>query len=276
MITCTFQRQLQTPPSGDVFGKSRPKAGLGRSSVVAFTLIEVILSIVIALGILVVLLYFYQQATNLRAQAIQETERIAAARLLMDRITAELRASRSESKLGSGFVGESNSIQFVKTDVPPFASWTGGALGRSTFPVTDLKTIRYRLQSSDGTNVGGLLRSEEPLAPYQQSSLPEDSDDQTNDVIVVTLPPVLEEIRFLQFRYWSGTNWLDSWQGPTPPMGVEVSLGAEPATNGMDLTEYPAEIFRRVVYLAGNDALGPVSAPSKQETAPAAPAEDAP
>src|ERR1041384_5134752 len=73
----------------------------------AFTLVEVILAIVIALGILVVLLYFYQQATNLRAQAILETERIASARLLMDRITSELSSSQSEGAL-EGLVGGPN------------------------------------------------------------------------------------------------------------------------------------------------------------------------
>jgi len=136
-----------------------------RRSAPGFTLIEVILAIVIALAILLVLLYFYQQATNLRSQAIQETERIAAARLIMDRITGDLRTLRLESSSGRGFAGSSNSLQFVKTDVPSFSAWTGGALGRSSFPVTDLKVVRYRLfESLDETNnSGGLIRSEEPL-----------------------------------------------------------------------------------------------------------------
>src|SRR5258708_2784802 len=81
----------------------------------AFTLIEVLLAIFIASGILVVLLYFYQQATHLRAQAIQETERIAAAGLIMDKITSELRTTPAETAFGRGFAGGSNTIQFVKT-----------------------------------------------------------------------------------------------------------------------------------------------------------------
>ena len=50
----------------------------------AFTLVEVILAISIAIGILVVALYFYSQATNLRAQLLEEADRISSIRLVMD------------------------------------------------------------------------------------------------------------------------------------------------------------------------------------------------
>ncbi len=101
-----------------------------------FTLIEVILAIVMrwrSFSCCSTLPASHQ----LRSQAIQETERIAAARLIMDRITGDLRTLRLESSSGRGFAGSSNSLQFVKTDVPSFSAWTGGALGRSSFPVTD-------------------------------------------------------------------------------------------------------------------------------------------
>ena len=76
----------------------------GRRSA-GFTLIEVILAIVIALAILVVVLHFYQQATNLREQVIAETEKVGAARLLMDRITGELRSALPEWSLAPAFIG---------------------------------------------------------------------------------------------------------------------------------------------------------------------------
>jgi hypothetical protein len=229
--------------------------------------VEVILAIVIALGVLVVVLYFYQQATNLRAQAIQETERIGAARLLMDRITSELRTSQSDPALGQAFVGSSNSIQFVKTDVPSFSYWVGGPLGRSLTPVSDLKVLTYRLESSDGTNVGGLLRSEESLVPKQQLAATQESAEAApplSSPTNTTSAPLIEEVRYLQFRFWSGTNWLDSWSAPGTPEAVEVSLGAEPMTNGTELVEYPGEIFRRVIYLAGQSfsQIGPAAVKS--------------
>lgn len=218
----------------------------------AFTLVEVILAIVIALGILVVVLYFYQQATELRSRVITETERVASARLLMDRITGELRGALPDWSVGPAFLGTSNTIQFVKADVPAFTSWSGGALGRATAPLTDLKRIRYRLESVDGTNTAGVVRSEEPLVNRRQLIDLASQPGATNTTAGAVSPPVLEEIRFLQFRYWSGTNWVDAWTGDGCPTGVEVSLGSEAVTNGMDLVEYPGELFRRVIFLTAN------------------------
>lgn len=62
--------------SPGVVGRSRGQARA------AFTLIEVILAIVISLGMLVVVLFFYQQTANFRAQLVEETERLTAVRLI--------------------------------------------------------------------------------------------------------------------------------------------------------------------------------------------------
>jgi type II secretory pathway pseudopilin PulG len=235
----------------------------------AFTLIEVMLAIVIALGILVVLLYFYQQTTNLRAQAIQQTEQIAAARLLMDRITGELRTARAESSLNFGLSGTSNYIQFVKTDVPSFNLWLGGAMGRSPVPVTDLKLVRYQLAVDDVTNTAGLLRSEEPLVLSRQATIDTDELEGTNAAPNLNRP-IIEEVRFLQFRYWSGTNWVGAWNAAALPAGVEVSLGPEPATNNTGVAEAPAEVFRRVIYLPGSGGTQGVISTNSLTTEPSA------
>src|SRR5205085_11151267 len=114
-------------------GSGRNRAGLQlamkpgaknklRSSA-AFTLIEVVLAIVIAVGMLVVVLFFYQQAADLRTQLLQETEHLSVARLLMDRITGELRTTRRHVFFQGAFIGESDFLQFIKTDIPSRAAW---------------------------------------------------------------------------------------------------------------------------------------------------------
>src|SRR5262249_27843114 len=150
------------------------------------------------------------------------TERIGAARLLLDRLTCELRATPADASAASEFIGTSNSIQFVKADLPALVPWTGAALGRSTFPVTDLKRVNYELQFDGVTNVAGLLRTEEPLVGKRLLAAEDEDFATTNTVAGVSLPPAIEEIRFLQFRYWSGTNWLDTWNSGTMPQGIEV------------------------------------------------------
>ena len=112
----------------------------------AFTLVEVILAISIAIGILVVALYFYSQATNLRAQLLEESDRISSIRLVMDRLTSELRHAFAQPQ--TGFHGDATSLQFVTTEPPSRASAT-----RVGTPRTDLRLISYGLSKTlDGTN----------------------------------------------------------------------------------------------------------------------------
>jgi hypothetical protein len=184
----------------------------------------------------------------------------------MDRITGELREAVPTPSSGPALLGSSNSIQFVRADLPPFTAWTGGPLGRSPVPVTDLKLMRYRLETQDGSNVVGLFRSEQPLTLAQSTAnssllnagevamtnnLADTAEVGTTNNLTAskTAVPVVEEIKFLQFRYWSGTNWLDAWSALSLPNGVEVSLGSEAATNDAASVDFPAEIFRRVIYL---------------------------
>jgi hypothetical protein len=84
------------------------------------------------------------------------------------------------------------------------------------------------------------------------------SDEEFEEVDLLGLDPaplpLVEQIRFLQFRYWSGTNWVEAWNSSELPAGVEVSLGPEPATNDMVSADFPVELFQRVIYLPGTTA----------------------
>src|SRR2546421_5016576 len=91
-------------------------------SAAAFTLLEVILAVIIAVGMLLVVLYFYQQAADLRTQLLDQTDRLSVARLLMDRITSELRTTRRHSYFQGAFIGESDFIQFIKAGIPSRAA----------------------------------------------------------------------------------------------------------------------------------------------------------
>ena len=49
-------------------------------SIIAFTLLEVILAVSISIGMMAVALYFYQQSATLRRDALNEIERISVVR----------------------------------------------------------------------------------------------------------------------------------------------------------------------------------------------------
>jgi type II secretory pathway component PulJ len=228
----------------------------------AFTLLEVVLAIIIAIAILVAALAFHHQATTLRGALLTESERLAAVRQIMDRLTADLRVAPVHNQVG--FTGDSNSLRFVTTRLP---------LAAGGFD-SDLKRVTYRaMLSGDATNltVSGLQRVEEPavelilspLAPANASA-PEpvgDAAEQlaaglTNTTASATAPgePLTEAIRFLNFRFWDGTAWRDSWSGVAPPPGVEISLGFEPLPPELTPDQYPGEVFRRVIYLPAGQA----------------------
>ncbi len=78
--------------------------------------------------------------------------------------------------------------------------------------------MRYRLfESLDETNnSGGLIRSEEPLV---RSRVLPSSRILINQYGRKRRTAAGDrEVRFLQFRYWSGTNWLDSWNASVDPL----------------------------------------------------------
>ncbi len=128
-----------------------------------------------------------------------------------------------------GVQGQANSLTLyvsrLATDIDPLAE--NPVIG------SDLRRIDYWL-ASDGMQPRGLCRQE--LKPVT-------SDDALN-----FMPPEMpedpslilaEEVRSLQFRYFDGSQWLESWDGTAPgadgmtplgpPAAIEIRVGVLPA-----------------------------------------------
>jgi len=223
----------------------------------AFTLLEVVLAISLAIGILLVLLFFYQQAANLRAELVSQAERVSAVRLVMERITSELRATRAHG-FYPAVIGDAESLQVITTGDLPQSAWRTGE--RVTRAQTDLKFVRYSLESyANGTNVSvkAFSRTEEPVV-LERSKPRIDAGAVTADASEAKrAEPLSEEIHFVRFRYWDGKAWLDSWDGTGMPSGVEINLGFEVPLPEEGVAALPEEVFRRVVYLPGSGASHP-------------------
>ena len=219
----------------------------------AFTLLEVLLAISIALGLFVVALHFYQHAADLRTQLIDESERLSAIRQVMDRVTADLRGGFAPSS--QGFSGDSNSLCFVTTHFPSRLAWRSTAADPGSIRETDLKLVRYGLtRTTEGTNdnVSGFIRVEQMLTELNSvpaaTALTNNPGSKTSATNFVA-EPITDAIRFVRFRYWDGITWTDSWAGTALPLGVEVTLGTETLKDGEDPDDYGGEIFRRVIHL---------------------------
>jgi type II secretory pathway pseudopilin PulG len=216
-----------------------------------FTLVEVVLAIGLAVGILVVALHFYQRSAHLRSQLIEESDRLSAMRLLMDRITSDLRTFQPQRQ--AYFSGDASTLHLVTTTLPAALIRRAWTVSGSPVADSDLKRIVYgTTHSLAGTNsvVTGVFRSEEPFVDFRSSrastvlsSLSPDSGSPTNRVV----EPLTDQIHFVRFSYWNGATWTSEWNGQNPPSGVAVSLGFEAMTEALDETEYEGELFRRVI-----------------------------
>ncbi len=238
-----------------------------------FTLLEVLLAIAIASAILAAVMFFYQQTSDLRVQLLQETQRISTVRLLMDRITSDLRCAYNHASPQDTLVGNATSITFVKTDVPSRSVWNIGAYGRLIRPETDLRRVSYSLSSvSEGTNttIAGLDRVEKPLVePHVTVEAQMNSTNAPTETAVATnAPPLTDAIQFLHFRYWDGANWLESWDKGQLPLGVEVNLGWEPLPDDSLVEEYPYELFRRVIFLPGSGSAKEIASEEASTNSP--------
>jgi type II secretory pathway pseudopilin PulG len=237
----------------------------------AFTLVEVILAIAIASAILFVLVYFYQQSAELRTQLLAEADRVSSVRLLLNRLEAELQGVPGRCFYTPPLRGDASSIQFIKTELPSRAAWQTGAFGRSTSPETDLRLVKYFI-SGDSTNVTGLFRSEEPMVTRKaaaQSQVMIELPGATNR----PAPPLTSDLKYLRFRYWDGTFWQDSWNLEQMPLGVEVTLAAEPVPEDLAPEETGVALFRRVIHLPASRPIADITSllpdsPSREDEWP--------
>jgi prepilin-type N-terminal cleavage/methylation domain-containing protein len=240
-----------------------------------FTLLEVVLAVTIACGLLMVVLFFYSQAADLRTQLLQESGRIASIRQVMDILSADLRCAHNEAAAGLKLSGDSSSLRLVKVVPLAPAQWTTGPWKRDAAGEADLRRICYSLGATlEGTNavVNGLVRAEEPCLETRRAA-------RTAQPPLVSLPetappppePLSEEVRYLHFRYWDGTKWADSWDSTSLPQGIEVTLASEPRDETAEPGEAGQEMFRRVIYLPGSVKDGATSSTAKTDgTSPAA------
>ena len=242
----------------------------------AFTLLEVLLAVVIATGLLSTAMYFYQKSSRFRSDLILETERIASARLILNRMSTELRSTLHHPVLNIGFKGGSNWVEFLKTEIPSEASWAMSTENSSSsaYPEAGYRLIRYELAMKNVIDTG--LDNTANREMIENLNLDNNSDvapggdfpslkqgdaidrterrlltakASTNSLATVRIEPVriTDQLKYMQLRYLNNGNWAENWGGPNPPAGIEISLGIDPLSVTNLLEEYTNHVYRRIV-----------------------------
>lgn len=266
----------------------------------AFTLLEVLLAVVIAAGLLSTAMYFYHKSSRFRSDLILETERIASARLILNRMSTELRSSLHHPVRNIGFKGGSNWVEFLKTEIPSEASWAISTENSSSaaYPETGYRLIKYELAMKNvidtgldnaanremienlnlDNNSGGApsgdfpsLKQGDAIDRTERRLLTAKAS--TNSLATVRIKPVriTDELKYMQIRYLNNGNWAETWGGPNPPAGIEISLGIDPLSATNLLEEYTNHVFRRIVRIpTSSDSITPpdVSTPEGEQLSP--------
>jgi type II secretory pathway component PulJ len=239
----TKRRATRTP---------RPPASRSRrtapASRRAFTLIEILLAVVLVVALMGTLLAFYRSSLEARADISRRMELLAAERILMDRLTNELRTALVYPFIQTGLDGSNDRMTFITATLPGPAVWTVRKITEDPPPAeSDLQLVGYRLRVVEFEP--GAFRAE-GLERTCQKIIAVQTAEEGKEISVALLT---SRIRFLNLRYWDGADWVTSWGGGLPK-AVEVTLGEEPLPEGLLPEEYPYATFRRVIYVPGASA----------------------
>ena len=234
------------------------------------------MAVVIATGLLSTAMYFYQKSSRFRSDLILETERIASARLILNRMSTELRSTLHHPVRNIGFKGGSNWVEFLKTEIPCEASWAMSTENSSSsaYPEAGYRLIRYELAMKNVIDTG--LDNTANREMIENLNLDNNSDvapggdfpslkqgdaidrterrlltakASTNSLATVRIEPVriTDQLKYMQLRYLNNGNWAENWGGPNPPAGIEISLGIDPLSVTNLLEEYTNHVYRRIV-----------------------------
>ena len=223
-----------------------------------FTLLEVILAVGLTMGIVLAALAFYQQVISTRqafGDRLGAVEVTAGRRVLMERMTDELRSAIVYPFLQMGLTGGATGMQFMVAGLPGQGVWAADEIAsRPAEPQQDMRIVGYRLRQSEDPDTGQPII--EGIERTEQVVIAAATVEEGVDVTSMLMAP---SFKFLSLRYWDGQSgqWLTSWDGGDAPMAVEIVIGIEPLPEGVEPVDYPFETFRRVVYVpAGKTSFG--------------------
>lgn len=217
------------------------------------TLLEVVLAIALTVGLMGMALGFYRQVVDVRRDfsgQLSTVQATASRRMVMDRITDELRTAIVYPFLQIGLSGQAMEMQFMTAALPGPAAWaTEDITDDPVPPEHDIQLVGYRLrigEDEDGLEVvEGLERTVQKIVSAQVA-------EEGEEIQGCLVAP---QYKFVSFRYWDNEagEWLDTWEGDDLPLAVEILLGAQPLPEDLEPQDYPYPTFRRVVYVPGGN-----------------------
>lgn len=214
-----------------------------------FTLVEVLLAVSLALGLMLSMLWFYQHAADIRTDVTEQIERVATHRRVMDRLTDQLRSAINYPVLNIGLDGINTELTFVSAVLPDQTAWAVLQVTEDPIPPQqDVRLVALRLRVGETENGEQVI---EGIEVGVQRVIAMSTVEEGEGVEWTLLSP---HFKFLRFRYWDGQQFVETWNEQGLPRAVEVGLGIDPLPEGVEPIDYPNDLATRVVYLSGTQS----------------------
>lgn len=223
----------------------------------AFTLMEVVLALSLTVGLMGAVMAFHRHVLKVRDDVVRQTELATSVRLIMDRMTSELRGAMVYPFLGFGMEGrvadadadwKTSDVRFIGVSLPGPAAWAVRKTTEDPIPPEyDMQLVGYRLgfeEDEEGNvYIAGLVRTCQKVLAARTAE-----EGEGKEIVPALLSP---HIKFVRFRYWQDSDWVDTWTDSGLPLAVEITLGTQPLPEDTELEDYPIEYetYRRVVYI---------------------------
>ena len=206
------------------------------------------------------MVWFSRYAAEVRAQTVQRLEKVHARRVVLERLSQQVRSATLYPNAGLLVEGQHDTLTFGAVVLPPPSVFNQyGTTEKPPPPQHDVVKTTYRLRkvtddSERVLEVQGievaiqkLLTAPVALEPGKEAVEPDAS------AAIIETRLLSPYFRFLRFRYFDGSAWLegDAWTAGELPRAIEVSIGEQPLPDGVDPPDYPYELFRRVIHLHG-------------------------
>lgn len=212
-----------------------------------FTILEMLLAIGIMLLVLSALFAFYVSSMRAEAEALKVGREAAVARELLQRMSEELRQVTGvvDGFAPSPLIGELDppKITFYTRVLPDKSLMERRTVFDDKLPPQhDLRRISYALLMDDEYTdengdpyVFGIVREEEKTLLQEVKFEGDTGDDDPDDVPAeeqfMQLDLYAPELKFLEFRYFDGANWVRRWRGgpgQSLPQAIRIVVGREP------------------------------------------------
>jgi type II secretion system protein J len=211
-----------------------------------FTLLELLIALIIFATVIAAVYSLFDTSRKLVSRADYRSQLFQTARAALQSIEEDVRgAVMSGSAFDIGFIGVdggSASEPADKLQVVSASRYTAGVYDVNATPPVfgiDLALVQYWIETDTTRKAHGLVKDRPPELTPLNGPVQRDED----------LVEISRDVVFLNFRYYDGTNWLDSWdstQSGTLPMAVEATVYVRGEWRG----EQVVEPFTTRFYLA--------------------------